>query len=63
MAAWQANPGLLPVLAIAAVHTVQLGYEAWSGRRMVRWRIGAGLWSLGGAWLMAAWLLRLLGQI
>lgn len=63
VAAWQANPGVLPVLAIAAVQTFQLGYEAWSGRRVVRWRIGAGIWSLGGAWLVTAWLLRLLGQL
>lgn len=64
MAAWQANPGLMPLLVIAAAHTVQLAFEAWSGRRVVgRWRIGAGLWALGGAALLTGWMLRLFGQL
>lgn len=64
MAAWQANPGLMPLLLIAAAHTVHLAYEAWSGRRVVgRWRIGAGLWALGGAALLTGWVLRLFGQL
>ena len=63
LAAWQANPGLMPLLAIAAVHAVQLGYEAWSGQRVGRWRVGAGAWKAGTAVLLGAWVLRLFGQI
>lgn len=63
IAAWQANPGLMPLLAIAAVHAVQLAYEAWRGRRVVRWRVGAGAWSAGIAMLLGGWILRVLGQL
>lgn len=64
MAAWQANPGLMPLLVIAAAHTVQLAYEAWAGRRIGQaWRIGSGLWGIGGAALVLAWVLRLFGQL
>ena len=63
MAAWQANPGLLPLVAIAAVHTAQLGLEAWSGKRVMRWRAGVGAWGAGVALLLGGWALRLLGQI
>jgi len=63
LAAWQANPGLMPLLAIAAVHTVQLAFEAWRGQRLVRWRVGAGAWSVGTALLLGGWILRLLGQL
>ena len=57
-AAWQANPGLLPLLVIAAVHSVQLAHEAWSGRRWTRWRIGPGPWLAGVTFLLGSWLLR-----
>lgn len=60
MAAWQANPGLMPLVALAAVATVQLAWEAWHGRRLTRWRIGPGAWQVGGLFLVAAWALRLL---
>ena len=63
LAAWQANPGLMPLLAIASVHTVQLAYEAWRGRPAERWRMGTGAWSAGAAILLGGWILRLLGQI
>jgi disulfide bond formation protein DsbB len=59
MAAWQANPGLMPLLTIAAVHASQLAYEAWSGRKLTRWQIGPGTWSAGAAFLLCDWVLRL----
>ena len=62
LAAWQANPGILPLLAIAAAHTVQLAYEALSGRRLGSWRVGTGMWFGGGTILVILWCLRLLGQ-
>ena len=61
VAAWQLNPGLMVLLALAAAHSVQLGYEAWSGHRLQRWRIGAEAWRGGFAVLMVGWILRLLG--
>lgn len=63
LAAWQANPGLLVLLAIAAVHSVQLGFEGWSGRRVLRWRIGIDAWRGGLVVLMAGWVLRLCGLV
>jgi hypothetical protein len=61
LAAWQANPGLLVLLAIAAAHSVQLGIEAWTGRRVQRWRMGPDAWRAGVVVLMAGWVLRLCG--
>jgi hypothetical protein len=63
LAAWQLNPGLMVLLALAAVHSVQLGFEAWTGRRVQRWRIGAGAWRAGIVVLLAGWVLRLLGLL
>ncbi len=63
MAAWQANPGLFPLLVIAAVQTVQLAHEAWSAKPLKRWRIGQGVWSAGVAFLIVAWMLRLLQEL
>ncbi|MES2581663.1 MAG: DUF2752 domain-containing protein [Pseudomonadota bacterium] len=63
LAAWQLNPGLMVLLALAAAHSVQLGVEAWTGRRVQRWRIGAGAWRAGLAVLLLGWTLRLLGFI
>ena len=63
LAAWQANPGVLPLLAVAAVHTGMLAGEAWSGRRLGTQRIWSWAWAGGSAILLAAWGLRLLGQI
>ena len=62
-AAWQANPGLMPLLALAAVVTVQLAWEAWRGQRVARWRISHGAWQAAGMFLMGAWGLRLLGLL
>ena len=60
-AAWQLNPGLMVLLAIAVVHSAQLGIEAWSGRRVQRWRVGVDAWRTGLVVLMVGWVLRLLG--
>ncbi len=61
LAAWQLNPGLMVVLALAAAHSLQLGFEAWIGRRVLRWRIGADAWRAGLVVLLAGWVFRLLG--
>lgn len=60
-AAWQANPGLLPVLAVAAVHTVFLATEALTGRRLGTPRWLSWAWAGSGAALLGAWGLRLFG--
>jgi hypothetical protein len=61
--AWQLNPGLMVLLALVAVHSVQLGVEAWTGRRVQRWRIGANAWRAGLIVLLAGWVLRLMGLL
>jgi hypothetical protein len=61
LAAWQLNPGLMVLLALAAAHSLQLGVEAWTGRRVQRWRIGADAWWAGLVVLLTSWVLRLLG--
>ena len=63
LAAWQLNPGLMVVLALAAAHSLQLGFEAWTGRRVQRRRIGADAWRAGIFVLLAGWVLRLLGLL
>ena len=63
IAAWQLNPGLIVLLALAATHSVQLGVEAWTGRRVQRWPIGATAWRAGILVLLASWGLRLSGLI
>lgn len=63
LAAWQLNPGLIVLLALAATHSVQLGVEAWTGRRVQRWRVGANAWRAGILVLLASWGLRLSGLI
>ena len=59
--AWQLNPGLIVLFALAAAHSMQLGFEAWTGRRVQCWRIGADAWRAGLVVLLAGWILRLLG--
>ncbi len=59
LAAWQLNPGLMVLLVLAAVHSVQLGVEAWTGRRVQRWRMGADAWRAALVVLLASWVLRL----
>ncbi len=61
--AWALNPGLMPLLALAAIHTAQLAYEAWRGRPNLRWRVGTVAWKAATAFLLMVWVLRLFGQI
>ena len=63
LVAWQLNPGLMVLLVLAAAHSVQLGFEAWSGRRVQRWRIGADAWRAGLVVLVVAWVFRLLAHL
>jgi hypothetical protein len=63
LAAWQANPGVLPLLAVAAVHAGVLAFEAVSGRRMGTPRFWSWVWASAGTILLVAWALRLLGHI
>ena len=63
LTAWQANPGLMPIFVIAAAHAAQLAWEAWTGRRVTRWRIGPALWKAGGLFLIGSWALRLAGVL
>ena len=63
MVAWQANPGLMPLFVIAAARAAQLAWEAWTGRRVTRWRIGPALWKAGGLFLIGSWALRLAGVL
>ena len=64
LAAWQAAPALMPVLALALVHTVQLAYEALYARRVApAWRIGARAWGAAGAAMLVLWGMRLAGLV
>ena len=64
LAVWQANPGILPLLAIAAAHTAQLAYEALSGYRVDSGlRVGKRTWIVGGAILLSVWGMRQFGGI
>lgn len=62
-AAWQANPGVLPLLLVAAAHSILLAQEALAGRRIVAPRWLAWAWAGSGAILLGTWSLRLLGQL
>lgn len=59
-AAWQANPGIVPMLVLAAVHTAALALEALSGRRIASDRLWRLAWSGASSLLVAAWISRLL---
>ncbi len=64
LAAWQLSPSLMPVLALALAHSIQLGYEALSGHRVTaRWRIGTRLWAAAGAAMLILWAARLSGWL
>ena len=56
------NPGLLPLLAVAALHSCLLLTEAVSGRRLGTPRALALAWKLAGGILVFSWLLRVSGQ-
>ena len=53
-AAWQANPGLLPLVALAAIHTVTLSLEALAGRRIGSSRPWRTAWTAGLSFLVVA---------
>jgi hypothetical protein len=59
-AAWELNPGLVVLLAIAAVHGIQLAIEAWSGKRLIPSTVWTRLWAVGGSFLLVTWVARLL---
>ena len=60
-AALQLNPGLLPVLTLAALHSCLLLVEALSGREFGPPRALAAAWKLAGGFLLASWLWRVWG--
>jgi len=59
--ALQLHPGLLPVLALAALHTGLLVAEALSGRDLGPPRTLTLAWKLAGGFLLASWLWRVWG--
>ena len=61
-AAFLLNPGLLPLLAVAALHSGVLLLEAISGRQLGPPRALALAWKLAGTTLMISWLLQMLGD-
>ncbi len=61
--ALQLNPGLLPVLALAALHSTMLLAEALSGRALGLSRPLAAAWKLAGGFLLASWLWRVGDQL
>ena len=58
-AARQVNPGLLPLLALAALHSGVLAGEAITGHRWVSPRSLSHAWMGAGAILLASWFWRL----
>lgn len=60
-AAWSANPGLMPLLAIAAAYSAMLVAEAACGRRLATPRFWSAAALCGLALLLVAWLIRLGG--
>lgn len=63
LAAWEANPGVLFVLALAAAHSGALAIEALSGRRFGTRRRWSQAWAGAGGLLVVTWGLRLLGYL
>ena len=59
--ALQLNPGLLPVLGLAALHSLLQMTEALSGRSLVKPRSLLRAWQLAGVFLLGSWLLRITG--
>ena len=58
-AAWLLNPGLLPVLAIAALHSGLLMTQAATGRHLMEPGALTRAWQWASAALLTSWLLRL----
>ena len=59
--ALQLNPGLLPVLGLAGLHSLLLMTEALSGRSLIEPRSLLRAWQLAGVFLVGSWLLRIMG--
>ena len=61
--AWQANPGVVVLVALGALHAGLLAGEAFTGRRLLAHANGQHVlrtaWQAGGALLLAAWGIRL----
>jgi hypothetical protein len=57
VSAWQLNAGLLPLLGLAALHSVLLMVEAVKGQRtrIVELRALLLAWQLAGAGLLVSW--------
>ena len=62
-AAFVLNPGLLPLLAVAALHSGLLLVEAFSGYQLGPPRALVFAWKLAGGVLALSWLLRVLGHL
>ena len=60
-AAWLLNPGLLPLLVVAALHSALLLVEAASGRKLGAPPALVLAWKVAGAGLLLSWLVRLSG--
>lgn len=58
--AWLLNPGLLPVLAVAALHGGLVLLEAVLGQRLGFSRALALAWKLAGGYWVLSWMTRLL---
>jgi hypothetical protein len=58
--AWMQNPGLVPLLGVAAFHTLWLTAEALSAKRLGTPRGLVIAWQLAGAGLFASWAWRLI---
>lgn len=61
LAAFLLHAGLMPLLAVAAVHSALLLTEAISGRQLGPLPALATAWKLAGAILVISWLYRVLG--
>jgi hypothetical protein len=61
--AWLANPGVMLVLVLAAVHTSLLARESLVGLRLGTQRFWSRVWTGGGVIFLVAWGMRLLGFV
>jgi len=59
--AMQLNPGLLPVLGLAMLHSLLLLAECLSGRSLAKRRSLLRAWQWAGGFLLGTWLLRVMG--
>lgn len=59
--AMQLNPGLLPILGLAALHSMLLLAEAAAGRPLAGQRGLVRAWQLAFGFLLSSWVLRIFG--